>query len=100
MDTVYCRVYGRVQMVMFRDFTMRKARKLGLVGFVRNRADGSVEAYAEGSKENLEKWIGYLRRGSLLSRVDRVKTDWGKQLPLQALTDIPHKPFDSFDIVF
>ncbi len=96
MENVYCRIYGRVQMVMMRDFATRKARKLGLVGFVRNLPDGSVEAYAEGKKEALEKFVAYLRKGSLLSRVERVETTGEKQF----LPDMPRKSFDSFDIVF
>ena len=96
METLYCRIYGRVQMVMFRDFATRKARKLGLVGYVRNLKDGSVEAYALGTKESLDKWIAYLHKGSVLSRVERVDVEWGKELP----ADMPQKTFDSFEIVF
>jgi acylphosphatase len=96
MESIYCRIYGRVQLVMFRDFTTRKARKLSLVGYVRNLADGSVEAYAEGTKEHLEQWIAYLHRGPLLARVERVEVAWGKARP----SDMTQKSFDSFEIVF
>ena len=95
METVYCRIYGRVQMVMFRDFATRKARSLSLVGYVRNLSDGSVEAYARGEKGSLEKWIGKLRRGSILSHVDRVEENWGAVPPVH----IAQKSFDSFDII-
>lgn len=96
MENVYCKVYGRVQLVMFRDFTARKARSLELVGYVRNMPNGSVEAYAEGSKEHLEKWIAYLQKGSVLSHVDRVDAQWGTEPP----SDMPRRSFDSFDIAF
>jgi acylphosphatase len=96
METVYCRIYGRVQLVMFRDFTTRKARKLDLVGYVRNLADGSVEAHGEGTRENLEKWIAYLHKGPLLAHVERIEAQWGISPP----SDMPQKSFDSFDIVF
>ncbi len=83
-------------MVMYRDFATRKARGLGLVGYVRNLEDGSVEAYAEGSKGNLEKWLKRLEKGSILSHVEKVDARWG----MGPASGMPHKSFDSFDIVF
>ena len=72
---IYCRITGRVQLVMFRDFTARRARRLGLAGYVKNLSDGSVEAVAQGAPERLEQFAAALRRGSLLSRVDRVDVE-------------------------
>ena len=63
-------------MVMFRDFTKRGARALGLTGFVRNNPDGTVTATAEGAEPELQKLIKRIHRGSLLSRVDEVKVEW------------------------
>lgn len=77
-------------MVMFRDFTNRKARRLGIIGTVHNRADGSVEVVAQGERVALQKLIDHLKKGSLLSRVERVVVEWRK----------PTKAFTSFDIVF
>ena len=82
-------------MVMFRDFATRKARGLSLVGYVRNLKNGSVEAYAQGTKESLEKWIAYLHKGPLLSHVDKVEAQWNA-----SPSDMPQKSFDSFDILF
>jgi acylphosphatase len=65
-------VSGRVQMTMYRDFATRSARGLGIVGEVRNLSDGTVRVIAEGSRSALEKYSESLKRGSLLSRVDRV----------------------------
>ena len=76
-------------MVMFRDFACRKARKVGAMGFVRNLPDGTVEAIAQGSKENLEKLIEYLHKGSMLSHVEHVAVEWR----------MPQKTFDSFELV-
>ncbi|TSC68656.1 MAG: acylphosphatase [Parcubacteria group bacterium Gr01-1014_70] len=73
---ITCRITGRVQMVMFRDFAQRKARKLRLAGFVHNEPDGSVMVVAEGTKEQLESYLAYLHKGSILSRVDRVEVSW------------------------
>ncbi|HET8574907.1 MAG TPA: acylphosphatase [Candidatus Paceibacterota bacterium] len=73
---IQCRITGRVQMVMFRDFTCRKARKLRLTGTVQNERDGSVRVVAEGEEDQLQKLIGLLHRGSVLSRVDDVEVEW------------------------
>jgi acylphosphatase len=83
-------VSGRVQMVMFRDFTCRKARKVGVNGQVRNLQDGTVEVIAQGSKENLERLIAYLHKGSILSNVENVAIEWCA----------PQKHFDSFELVY
>lgn len=59
-------------MVMFRDYTRRAALKLGLVGEVENLPDGTVRIYAEGAEETLERFVGFLKRGSAFSRVENV----------------------------
>ena len=76
LKEIHCRVSGRVQLVMFRDFTTRKARGLGLTGTVQNKDDGTVEVVAQGEEEKLKKLIIKLHKGSLLSRVDSVSVDW------------------------
>lgn len=89
MHEIHAIVSGRVQMVMFRDFATRKARKLRLTGFVQNLADGTVEVLAQGGRDALERYIAYLNKGSVLSRVDKVAVDWR----------IPDKSFDAFTLV-
>lgn len=57
-------VRGRVQGVFFRDFAREHARRLGLVGWVRNLSDGmSVEVIAEGPHAALQELVLHLRRG-------------------------------------
>jgi acylphosphatase len=73
MERLEAIVYGRVQMVMYRDFATRKAKSLSLVGEVRNLPDGTVEVIAEGPREVLNQYIEKLRKGSLLSEVERVE---------------------------
>ena len=67
---------GRVQMVMYRDFAVRTARSLSIVGTVQNLEDGSVEIYAEGKENSLTHYVEKLNRGSLLSRVESVDIEW------------------------
>lgn len=71
-----CRVHGRVQLVMFRDFVKRGARTLGISGWVKNNPDGTVSVVAEGEEGSLQKLLARIHRGSLLSRVDRVEEVW------------------------
>jgi acylphosphatase len=67
------RVYGRVQGVFFRQWTARKARALGVRGWVRNRLDGSVELLAYGKGEAVEALIAACRTGPPDARVDRIE---------------------------
>ena len=67
------RVYGRVQGVGFRWYTVREANRLGLAGWIRNRRDGSVEIHAEGEENAvlaLQEWAG-----SGPGRVERIETE-------------------------
>ena len=69
-------IIGRVQVVMYRDFAMRNAEKLCITGYVKNEKDGSVRVVAEGEEQVLEKYLGLLRRGSLLAHVEDVHASW------------------------
>ena len=89
MIELHAIVRGRVQLVMYRDFTQRTASKLDVTGFVFNRPDGAVEVVAQGERAALEKLLEALDRGSLLSHVDSVESEWRE----------PVKPFDDFAIV-
>ena len=78
MEEIEATIKGRVQMVMFRDFTQRRARGLRLSGFVRNNKDGTVTAVAQGKREDLLTFIEALKKGSLLSHVASVDVVWRK----------------------
>jgi acylphosphatase len=67
------RVVGRVQGVGFREWTRRTAERIGLVGCVRNRPDGSVEVQAAGSEDALGRLEAMLEKGPPLARVERVE---------------------------
>ena len=61
--TRHLAISGRVQGVGYRFYMQRKARELGLTGWVRNRHDGSVEAMIQGSPEGVEAMTTWARRG-------------------------------------
>lgn len=67
-------VAGRVQGVGFRWFTKETADGLGLTGWVRNRADGAVEAEAEGTADALDEFERRLRTGNPNARVSGIVT--------------------------
>lgn len=69
---IHLGIRGHVQGVFFRASTQRRARELGLAGWVRNRPDGSVEAVAEGPPEGLERLVEFCRQGPPAARVDEV----------------------------
>jgi len=69
MKAIRVLVRGLVQGVGYRYFAERAARHLGLVGYVRNLADGRVEAVASGSDESIDAFVTQLRQGPAAGRV-------------------------------
>lgn len=82
-------ISGQVQGVFFRRSAKEEADKLGLGGWIRNQSDGSVEVLAVGSKEKLEKFVAWCKKGPPLARVDNVEVDWQDT----------EEDFDHFDIL-
>lgn len=74
LTRLYIRVAGIVQGVGFRYFTERKARELGLSGYVRNRPTGDVEVEVEGSPDRVTVLVDALRRGPPGAHVQEVRT--------------------------
>jgi acylphosphatase len=70
------RVTGKVHGVGFRYFAYREATALGLVGWVANVPDGSVQCVVEGARDQLEALLDRLRDGPPAARVDGVSIAW------------------------
>ena len=75
--TRHLAITGRVQGVGYRFYTQRKARELGVAGWVRNRRDGSVEAVDQGEAEAVEAMVAWTRRGPPSAIVAEVKVSEG-----------------------
>lgn len=73
MECRLFRIEGRVQGVWFRESTRREAVPLGISGYARNMADGSVEVLACGEASALDRLAEWLQRGPPMARVTRVE---------------------------
>lgn len=71
-------VSGRVQGVFFRGAAAGQARALGIVGYARNRDDGTVELVAEGDRNALEILAAWSHRGPTSARVETVQIEWSE----------------------
>lgn len=85
---LHATIHGRVQGVSFRYHTVRRARDLNLIGYVRNQADGTVEVKAEGPRHRLEELLSWLRVGPRAAVVTDVDVSWPR----------PANGFDSFEV--
>jgi len=72
MVTVHLRISGRVQGVNYREAMRLEGERLGVTGWVRNRADGTVEAVVQGAPALVDEMVAWARRGPTPARVDSV----------------------------
>ncbi len=86
MKNCRCKIKGRVQGVWFRRYTQQVANELGIGGYVRNLADGSVEVVASVPDEVWEEFLAALRKGPPLARVD--------EIDIESITDEFSPPFE------
>jgi DNA ligase D-like protein (predicted 3'-phosphoesterase) len=75
MVAIRATVRGAVQGVGFREATVRRARELGAMGWVRNEDDGSVRLHAEGGEEAVEELRAFLAAGPPGARVEGVEVE-------------------------
>lgn len=87
MQSLNCRVSGRVQGVYFRAWTQQQARDIGVSGWVRNVPDGTVEVLAQGSDDQLQALQSVLHQGPPAGRVDDLQC-----------TTVDHEQLEGFEI--
>jgi acylphosphatase len=72
MKKIHVYISGHVQGVFFRAATQHAAKGFMLSGWVRNKADGRVEAVFEGKDENVDKMLEWCHIGPPAARVEKV----------------------------
>lgn len=72
MDRIRVLITGRVQGVGYRAWAVTQASKLEVRGWIRNRADGAVEAEIAGDPDAVARMRDLLAQGPPLARVDRL----------------------------
>lgn len=77
-EQIQLKIYGYVQNVFYRVEARDKARALGLTGFVRNEPDGAVFILAEGSRQNLDKFIQWCHKGPRGAKIEKIDIGWKK----------------------
>ena len=70
--SVRVKISGRVQGVFFRMETKKYADRIGIGGWVRNMADGAVEAVFQGNDSQIARMTDWCKKGPPLSRVEDV----------------------------
>jgi acylphosphatase len=75
IKAVHAFVSGQVQQVGYRQSCRQMARSLGLVGWVRNVADGRVEIFAQGRDDEVDRLVGWLWAGPSMALVTGVESD-------------------------
>lgn len=78
LKTIHVEVTGRVQGVGYRYWIRRAARKLRVSGWIRNCADGSVEAVMQGPRDDLKALLSECKSGPPSASVTEVKTEPGE----------------------
>ena len=73
MTAILIRIAGRVQRVGYRDWLAREAVRHGISGWVRNRADGTVEALLAGERDACHALLTACRRGPPAAQVTGIE---------------------------
>ena len=79
MKQAHVFISGSVQGVGYRYFVQSNARKLGLVGWVRNTEDGGVEAVFKGEEKVITQMIELCKTGSSLAVVKHLGFEWEEE---------------------
>ncbi len=82
--------HGKVQGVGFRFFVRENASRFGLNGWVKNRADGTVELYVEGDDANVREFLKKVEKGPTFGHVSDLEVEWTES----------QNEYTGFDITF
>jgi acylphosphatase len=72
MPTIQLLINGKVQGVFYRATARKIANSIGVTGWIKNTSDGNVEATVSGTKEQLEKFISWCKKGPEKAIVNEV----------------------------
>ncbi|CAM2151296.1 Acylphosphatase [Pararobbsia alpina] len=75
VETYNVRVHGRVQGVGYRFSTVRRAHELGVSGWVQNMEDGTVEALIQGTPDQVDRMLEFMRKGPPGARVTELDSE-------------------------
>mgnify|MGYP000591138428 CR=1 FL=1 len=94
------KISGRVQGVFYRQSTKRKAQELGLRGWVRNKADGSVEALVAGPRADVAALVAWCKHGPPSAKVEALEVKWldGNAAEGENLSEYELKFSEKFEI--
>ncbi|AYV69353.1 MULTISPECIES: acylphosphatase [Niallia] len=90
MKQLHLIINGRVQGVGFRYFVQMIAMENQITGWVRNKADGTVECRAVASSETLRAFVEKVKRGNRFARVDHIEIQESE----------PEELFSSFKVIY
>jgi len=79
MKQLRLKIYGNVQGVGFRYWTKSQAKALGLTGFSRNEADGTVVIVVQGERKSLDKFLKMCYDGPSFAQVTHLTPEWEEQ---------------------
>ena len=83
MYRIHVMISGDVQGVFFRISSQDKANELNLTGWVKNIFNNAVEIIAEGHREELSRFTGWLQMGPPNATIDKISIEWSEQLERQ-----------------
>ncbi len=87
MKEIYCKIYGNVQGVTFRQFAKIRAGECLVTGYAKNLDDGTVEIVAQGQEENLKQFLASVSAGPEEAEVESLNVMWGP-------VEVPMKEFE------
>ncbi len=75
LETLHVRVTGQVQGVGYRASAVREAHRIKVTGWVRNEADGTVQALLQGTPDQIDQMLEWMRHGPPAARVTDIITE-------------------------